>query len=219
MITDRDLEVFKFINKYGKSYVEVLGQTFFPTIQNARNRLNRLAKMKLVGYRNTGLMTPRRAVVLTNEAKQILQDEFDIKPKKPKMNISTINHNMIEQLADFYISKLDGWVERATVYEHSTKLHHVPDLIYHHEKGKIYIEVELSKKSSKRYIEIFESMKKDNVMMTIYVVKNETILRNFAESFPQWNRLFFITIDDLIANIKSKNQIDPISQADVRNIS
>jgi hypothetical protein len=164
-------------------------------------------------------MTPRRAVILKDEAKQILQDEFDIKAKKAKINTSTIHHNMIEQLADFYISKLDGWVERATVYEHSTKLHHVPDLIYHHPKGKIYIEVELSKKSPKRYIEIFESMKKDNVMMTIYVVKNETILRNFAESFPQWNRLFFITIDDLIANIKSKNQIDPISQANLRNLS
>ena len=47
MITKRDIEIFKFINRYGKSYIEVLGQTFFPSIQNARNRINKLSKLEL----------------------------------------------------------------------------------------------------------------------------------------------------------------------------
>jgi len=219
MITSRDIEIFKFINRYGKSYIEVLGQTFFPSIQNARNRINKLSKLELIGYWTTGLMTPRRAIVLRDEIKKLLEDEHNIKPKKAKLNTSTIHHNMIEQLADFYISKLDGWVERATVYEHSKKLHHIPDLIYHHPKGRIYIEVELHKKASKRYIDIFELMKKDNIIMVIYIVKNEVILKSYANTFPKWQRLYFITIDELILNIKSKNQIDPISQFDIQNLS
>ena len=77
-------------------------------------------------------------------------------------------------------------MERATVYEHSKKLHHIPDLIYHHPKGRIYIEVELHKKTSRRYIDIFELMKKDNIIMVIYIVKNEVILKNYANTFPKW---------------------------------
>jgi len=219
MITPRDLELFKLINRYGKSYIEVLGKTLFPSIQNARNRINKLYKLELIGYWTTGLMTPRRAIVLRDETKKLLEDRYDIKAKKAKLNTSTIHHNMIEQLADFYISKLDGWVERATVYEHSKKLHHIPDLIYHHPQGRIFIEVELHKKSSKRYIDIFELMKKDNIIMVIYIVKNEQTLQSYACTFPKWQRLYFITIDKLIVNIKSKNQIDPISQFDIQKLS
>ena len=215
MITSRDIEVFKFINRYGKSYIEVLGQTFFPSVQNARNRINKLAKLELIGYWQTGLMTPRRAIVLRDETKKLLEDKYNIKPKKAKLNTSTIHHNMMEQLADFYISQLDGWVERATVYEHSKKLYHIPDLIYHHPQGLIYIEVELHKKAIQRYVNIFEAMKKDNIIMVIYIIKNEATLKSYASTFPRWQRLYFITIDNLINNIKSKNQIDPIAQFDI----
>lgn len=219
MITKRDIEVFKFINRYGKSYLEVLGQTFYPTVQNARNRFNKLSKYELIGYWTTGLMKPRRAIVLRDEVKSLLENEHDIKSKKAKLNVSTIHHNMVEQLADFYISKLDGWVERATVYEHSKKLHHIPDLIYHHPQGRIYIEVELTKKASNRYIDIFELMKKDNIIMVVYVVKNKVTLRSYANTFPKWQRLYFITIDDLINNIKSTNQMSPRTQSDIQQVS
>jgi len=215
MITSRDIEVFKFINRYGKSYIEVLGQTFFPSVQNARNRINKLAKLELIGYWQTGLMTPRRAIVLRDETKKLLEDKYNIKPKKAKLNTSTIHHNMMEQLADFYISQLDGWVERATVYEHSKKLYHILDLIYHHPQGLIYIEVELHKKAIQRYVNIFEAMKKDNIIMVIYIIKNEATLKSYASTFPRWQRLYFITIDNLINNIKYKNQIDPIAQFDI----
>jgi len=219
MITSRDIEMFKFINRYGKSYIEVLGQTFFPSIQNARNRINKLAKLELIGYWTTGLMSPRRAIVLRDEIKILLENEHNEKSKKAKLNVSTIHHNIMEQLADFYISKLDGWTERTTVYTHQQKLHHIPDLIYHHPKGRIYIEVELTKKASKRYIDIFELIKKDNIIMVIYIVKNEQTLKSFATTFPKWQRLYFITIDELISNIKSKNQIDPYSQFNIPKVS
>jgi len=62
-------------------------------------------------------------------------------------------------------------------------------------------------------------MKKDNIIMVIYIVKNEAILKSYANTFPKWQRLYFITIDELIFNIKSKNQIDPIGQFDIQSIS
>jgi len=216
MITDRDIEIFKFINRYGKSYTEVMGHTFFNNIQVARNRINSLHKQGFISYWKTNLMTPRRAIILSEEIKKYLYEEHDIKAKNAKLNSSTIQHNVIEQLADYYLSKLDNSaVERTTVYEHGSKLNHVPDLIYHHQKGKVYIEVETSKKSQKRYKDIFEKMQKDNVLQVIYIVKNENILESYATTFPRWSKLNFITIDDLIINIKTKNRIDPISQSDI----
>jgi len=216
MITERDIEIFKFINRYGKSYIEVLGKTFFGTEQGARNRINILKKQNLISYWNTNLMTPRRAIVLSDEIKNYLEDELDIKPKNAKLNTSTIEHNIIEQLSDFYLSKLENSnVERTTVYTHSKNLNHVPDLILNHEKGKIYIEVETSKKNPKRYIEIFKSMQKDNVLQVIYVVKNETTLSSYAATFPSWKKLRFITINKLIENIKSENRMNAMSQADI----
>ena len=215
MITDRDIEIFKFINRYGKSYIEVMGKTFFNNEQVARNRINSLYKQGFISYWKTNLMSPRRAIILSEEIKKYLYEEHDTKPKNAKLNTSTIEHNMIEQLADYYLSKLENSsVERTTVYDHGSKLNHVPDLIYHHEKGKVYIEVETSKKSQKRYKDIFKSMQKDNVLQVIYIVKNTKILQSYAATFPTWSKLKFITIDDLITNIKTKNRIDPISQSD-----
>lgn len=216
MITARDIEIFKFINRYGKSYIEVMGRTFFNNEQVARNRINALYKQGFITYWKTNLVTPRRAIILTEEIKNYLYEEHDTKPKNAKLHTTTIEHNIIEQLADYYISKLDNSeVERTTVYEHGSKLNHVPDLIYHHEKGKVYIEVETSKKSQNRYKEIFEAMQKDNVLQVIYIVKSEKILQSYATTFPKWSKLKFITIEDLILNIKTKNRIDPISQSDI----
>jgi hypothetical protein len=216
MITDRDLEVFKFINRYGKSYLEVLGQTFYPTIQSARNRMNLLNKQGLITYWNTGLMSPRRAIILTEETKQFLYDEHDTKPKNAKLNTSTIIHNTIEQLADYYITQLqNATVERTTVYEHGSKLNHVPDLIYHHPKGKIYVEIETSKKSQSRYKDIFEAMQKDNILLVLYITKNEKTLKSYATTFPRWSKLRFLTIDDLITNVKTNKMLEPMSQEDI----
>ncbi len=213
MITKKDIETFKFINRFGKSYIEVLGKTIYPNLQSARNRLNILYKQGFIKYWNTGLMTPRRAIILSEEIKIFLANEHDIKSKNAKLNASTIFHNMLEQLADYYISKLsNSFVERTTVYEYSKKLNHIPDLLLHHEKGKIFIEVETSKKNPKRYIEIFEQMKKDNIIMVIYITKNQKTLESFAATFPKWERLYFLTIDNLITNIKTKNQLEPIAQ-------
>jgi hypothetical protein len=212
MITERDLEIFKFINRYGKSYIEVLARTFFQNEQVARNRMNTLAKQNLISYWNTGLMKPRRAVVLTSDTKQLLEDEHELTVKSVKLNRTTIQHNIIEQIADYHLGRI-GTVERTTVATHGSKLHHVPDFIFTNElSNRINIEVELTKKSAPRYAAIMKDVSKDNVDAIIYIFDSATKIRSYAAIMPKWHKLFFISIDELIKNIDQIGQIKPHSQ-------
>lgn len=212
MITNRDINIFKFINKYGKSYIEVLAKTFFTNEQVVRNRINNLAKQNLISYWNTNMMKPRRAIVLTTDTKVMLEDEFEIKPRNTKLNRTTIQHNMIEQIADYHLS-LIGTVERTTVSTHKDKLHHIPDFIFFNNNGnKINIEIELSKKSSPRYAKLMQDVSKDNPDAIIYILSSKDKIKSFASIMPRWHKLFFISIDELIKNINETGQIKPLAQ-------
>lgn len=212
MITDRDLEIFKFINRYGKTYIEVLAKTFFVNEQVARNRVNTLAKQNLVNYWNTGLMKPRRAIVLTSDTKQMLEDEHELSVKSVKLNRTTILHNIVEQIADYHLAKI-GTIERTTVATHNGKLHHVPDFIFTNEaSNRINIEVELTKKSAPRYATIMKDVSKDNVDAIIYILETHSKIKSYASIMPKWHKLFFISIDELIKNIDQIGQIKPYSQ-------
>ena len=212
MITNRDIEIFKFINKYGKTYIEVLAKTFFTNEQVARNRINTLAKQNLISYWNTNLMKPRRAIVLTADTKAMLEDEFEIKAKNVKLNRTTISHNILEQITDYHLS-LIGSVERTTVSTHQYKLNHIPDFIFTNSNGnKINIEIELSKKSAPRYTKLMQDVAKDNPDAIIYILDSKTKIKSFASIMPKWHKLFFISIHELIKNINELGQIKPIPQ-------
>lgn len=212
MITERDIEIFKFIHRYGKTYIEVLAKTFFKDEQVARNRINILAKQNLISYWNTGLMKPRRAIVLTDDAKRMLESNYELRIKSVKLNRTTILHNIIEQIADYHLGRI-GTVERTTVATHGSKLHHVPDFIFTNEIGnKINIEVELTKKSAPRYTEIMKNVSKDNVDAIIYILDTPSKIKAFASIMPKWHKLFFIGLDELIKNIDQTGQIKPLAQ-------
>ena len=210
MITNRDIEVIKFINVFGKSYDIVLSKTFFKSEAMARKRIAKINKMELVSFWKTNLMSPRRAIVLTNEAKEYLKNELEIKPKNPKLNITTLQHNIIEQLAYYHLLKI-GKVIRTTVYEHGNKLHHIPDFILETGGKRINIEVELTKKSVKRYTSLLMATKKDNIDAILYIVKNKSDIERLKNHLPKDNRLLFIDIDSMIDNINHHNKINPIS--------
>jgi len=212
MITARDLDIFKFMNKYGKTYIEVLAKTFFTNEQVARNRMNILAKQNLISYWNTGLMKPRRAIVLTTDTKSMLENEYEVTARNTKLNRTTIHHNVIEQIVDFHLSKI-GTVERTTVYTHKEKLHHIPDFIFTNESdNKINIEVELTKKSAPRYVKLMQSVSKDNPDAIIYVLSSKQKIKAYASIMPKWHKLFFISLDELIKNIEKTGQIKPTPQ-------
>jgi len=212
MITERDIKIFKFINKYGKSYIEVLAKTFFTNEQVARNRINILAKQNLISYWNTGLMKPRRAIVLSADTKSMLEDEYEVVSRSTKLNRTTIHHNLMEQIVDYHLSKI-GVVERTTVYTHKDKLHHIPDFIFTNENGnKINIEVELTKKSAPRYAKLMQSVSKDSPDAIIYILDSSSKIKSYASIMPKWQKLFFISLDELIKNIEQLGQIKPLAQ-------
>ncbi len=213
MITKRDIEIFKFINRYGKTYNDVLAKTFFNSSITSSKRVNELKKQGLLTFWNTNLMSPRRAILLTNEAKQFLENEHQIKPKNTKLNMTTIRHNMIEQVADFWLQTI-GEVERTTVSTHTKVLHHIPDFIFTSQKNQRFnIEVEVTKKTVDRYQKILLDCSKDDVDGILYIFKIKDDIKRYIDYLPRDNRLLFIDIDSLVFNIKTKGKIEPISQA------
>jgi len=211
MVTDRDVEILKFIGLFGKTYDKVLAKTFFNTESFERRRIKKLNEMDLVSFWKTGLMSPRRAIVLTNQAREFLINEFDFKPTNAKLSITTIKHNIAEQIAYYHLKKI-GQVIRTTVYSHGKKLNHVPDFILLTQDKKINIEVELTKKSAKRYIEILLKTKKDNVNYILYVLNKQSDIERFKNHLPRDDRLMFIDLESLINNIKNFNKINPVFQ-------
>ena len=151
-------------------------------------------------------------LVLTADTKAMLEDEFEIKAKNVKLNRTTIQHNIIEQITDYHLS-LIGSVERTTVSTHQDKLNHIPDFIFTNSNGnKINIEIELSKKSAPRYTKLMQDVVKDNPDAIIYILDSKTKIKSFASIMPKWQKLYFISIDELIKNINELGQIKPIPQ-------
>lgn len=215
MLTDRDIELLKFINRYGKTYYQVLGKTFFTSEQVARNRINKLAKNNFFGFWDTGLSSPKTAIVLGRESKSYLLDNGTDDIKKVKLNSTTINHNIIEQIADYHLQKL-GTVERTTVFHQHGKLNHVPDFIYIDEKSrKFYIEIETTIKTTQRYDNIIQKILNDKPYAIIYITEKADKIKTLANKMPHSDKLFFIDIENLIKNISETNRISPKSQKDV----
>ncbi len=211
MITKRDEEILKFINIFGKTYTKVLEKTFFPSLSSAENRVTKLKNQNIISYWNTNLISPRRAIVLSESTKSYFERHLDIKVKKTKIHLSTIQHNIIEQISYFWLLKI-GEVKRTVVINDSKNLNHTPDFILFSQGKKINIEVELTKKTEKRYKEIIFKSVKDGADYILYIVKKKEDVKSFAEYLPRSNKLMFIDINSLIYNIKTTGKINPIFQ-------
>lgn len=217
MLTNRDIEMFKFINRYGKTYEIVLSKTFFTNKSTTAKRLKKLEDLGLISYWNTSLSSPRRAIILTQETREFLENEHGIKPKFSKLATTTIHHNIIEQLADFWLQKI-GQVERTTAYEHSKKLHQIPDFIFTSKQGKRFnVEVERTKKTLARYKEILINTTKDGVDGVLYILMKQEDISRFMNFMPRDNRLLFIDIESMISNIKNDGKINPVKYSLLAN--
>lgn len=211
-ITNRDEEILKFINVFGKSYANVLGKTFFNDDKQAKNRITSLKKMELIDYKPTMLLSPRNALILTSYGRNYLIDRGIEAKSAVKIHASTIWHNVLEQIAYYWLSTL-GEVTRTTVYHHANTLNHVPDLIYIDSSGrKFYIEVELTQKSMKNYEQVIFDTQKDNPFGVIYITMDEQKAVSLAKNMPVWDRLFYIDIETFVKNVKELGKIQPNSQ-------
>lgn len=212
MLTQRDKEILLFINVFGKTYYEVLGETFFNNEKVARNRINKLVKEKNIGYLNTGLMSPRRVLILGINAKEYLQKELGVNIKRPKLTNTTIDHGILEQIVYYHLSQI-GKVERTTVAEHSKVLKHIPDMIYTNDKNKrIYVEVETTKKSNPRYKDLMHKIKKEELDYLLYILPTKQRAENMMTALPDWHKLRFIDIDTLVNEIKERGAFKALKQ-------
>lgn len=215
MLTDRDLEMIKFTNIYGRTFLPVLGRTFFPSEKIARDRIAKLVRQKIVRYIDTDRVKIGRAVVLTHETQKYLVD-IGLEPKKVNSGWTTINHNIIEQTAHYWLSKL-GEVERTSVAKHGAKMEHVPDMILTLSSGgRVFVEVETSRKARGRYDGIFEKIRKEDPAVVLYVLPKEKQMQSFANFLPEYDRVRIIDIDTLIENVQKTGKVSAKAQNDLR---
>lgn len=207
----KDIEVLKFISIFGKTFAEVLGKTYYGSVQTARNNISRMKKIGLLKLTPTGLMKPRNAVALTISAKRLMID-MGYTPKEFRVSIGQMEHNMIEQIAYYHLSKI-GSVERASVYWDKNRYHAVPDIVLTTASGKIFVEVEIHQKSKASYRDFVTRSAQDNPRAVLYICSNAKIMASIANAMPEWDKLLYIDIDSLVANIRDRQKVGALQQA------
>jgi hypothetical protein len=215
MITKRDKEIVDFINIFGKTYYKVLGETFFNNEQVARNRINLLIKEKIfksVKLEQEEINTPKTCIVLGSEGKFIVEDMG--KSVKDFRTTRRINHNLYEQIAYYYLVQT-GTVERTTIANHFKDYKHIPDFILKTNNLTLFVEIELSLKSPKRYIQLIEKTLFSGIDRILYIVPNEQIALKIYGYLPSSLREFinfsYITFEDLKINVLADGKIKPKS--------
>ncbi len=218
VLSELEEKIITFIGEFGRTYTSVLGKTFFENEQQAINKIHKIQKKGFLQRVPTKLIKPRNAIVLTKVSKKYLK-EHGKTVKENRGAISHINHNMIEQIAFFHLSKL-GDVIRTSVWHHQNVYFAVPDLVLGLETMNIAIEIETTQKSSKRYKEKVRNQSKDlhetgNINRFLYVTPDKKLMKTIANNMSIWERLEFIDIDTLIKNIEEFGKIKSFKQLEL----
>ena len=125
-----------------------------------------------------------------------------------------INHNLYEQIAYYYLVQT-GTVERTTIANHFKDYKHIPDFILKTNNLTLFVEIELSLKSPKRYIQLIEKTLLSGIDRVLYIVPNEQIAIKIYNYLPNSLRDFinfsYITFEDLKTNILTYGKIKPKS--------
>ena len=191
-LSQRDINILLFINEFGKSYAEVLHKCFFPdtSLQVCKNRISVLKnKYKLLKHTPTGAISPKYYISLSEQGKKFIFEELGEDAKSCFFALSTLHHNMYEQLVYFALTKANKQPTRAKVVSWSKEHHHTPDLVYYNGEKMVYVEIEISRKSNEVYNSIFEKILKDGVSNIIYLAKDEKWKSKFLEVLPKWEGL------------------------------
>ena len=215
MITKRDKEIVDFINIFGKTYYKVLGETFFNNEQVARNRINLLIKEKIfktVKLDQEEINAPKTCIILGTEGKFLVEEMG--KSVKDFRTTRRINHNLYEQIAYYYLVQT-GTVERTTIANHFKDYKHIPDFILKTNNLTLFVEIELSLKSPKRYTQLIEKTLFSGIDRILYIVPDEQIALKIYGYLPDSLRDFisfsYITFENLKINVLADGKIKPKS--------
>ena len=209
-LSQRDIDLLLFINEFGKSYAEVLHKCFFPdtSLQVTKNRISVLKnKYKLLKHTPTGAITPKYYISLSEQGKKFVFEELGEDAKSCFFALSTLQHNIYEQLTYYALLRAGKEPKRAKVVNWSKTHHHTPDLVYMNGDKMVYVEIEISRKSSEVYNSIFDKVLKDGVSNMIYIAKNEEWKNKFLTILPKWDKLRVADIDTFFNNAIIENKI------------
>jgi hypothetical protein len=212
MITDRDKKMFEIMSNFGgKTFINVLAKTLYNDEQQARNRLNKLKKDKLIRYKKTGLMSPRNAIYFTEKGKKYGKEELNLNVVETAISSVTVHHMILEQITFYYLQKIGKDVKRTAVIKWRETHHHTPDLMYLHNDKPVYVEIERTAKRADHLAQIFANMQRDSIHKVLYVFENEKKMFQIGKKLPVFDKLLYVTIDTLIESSK-QNKIGAITQ-------
>lgn len=218
-MTPREEQILHFMQAFGgRTYENVLNKTFFESKNTTQKSIDRLVKHSILRREKTGLLSPKSALVFGADVFDSAIELFGEKAKHSQISISSIKHFMLEQVAYYWLSYI-GEVKRASVKQYSLIYIHTPDLILTTADNKLmFIELEITIKSQQRYKEIVGQLSRINELFAvIYVLNNEKDVLKLASIMPKFAKLYFISIDELISNIKSSSKIGAKSQQSIIN--
>lgn len=209
-LSQRDIDLLLFINEFGKSYAEVLHKCFFSetSLQVTKNRISVLKnKYKLLKHTPTGAITPKYYISLSEQGKKFVFEELGEDAKSCFFALSTLQHNIYEQLTYYALLRAGKEPKRAKVVNWSKTHHHTPDLVYMNGDKMVYVEIEISRKSQEVYNSIFEKVLKDGVSNIIYLAKDEKWKKKFLEVLPKWDGLRVADIENFFNNALKDGKI------------
>jgi len=220
-LSNRDKDIFFLMSEFGgKTFLEVLERTFWHDkkvpLQQAKDRIGKIKKKyNIVRYVNTGLMKPRSAIAFSDFGKRWIKDETNFDIGSLFISPVTAWHNIYEQITYYWLKKAGRDVSRTIVKNWSIEHKHTPDLLYFYNEDKskpIYVEIELNKKITSRYVSIIEKMGIDKVHAVLYVFESEKKMIQIGRLLPIYEKLYFIHIDELIKNISTTGKIGFMTQ-------
>ena len=209
-LSQRDINILLFINEFGKSYAEVLHKCFFPdtSLQVCKNRISVLKnKYKLLKHTPTGAISPKYYISLSEQGKKFIFEELGEDAKSCFFALSTLQHNIYEQLTYYALLRVGKEPKRAKVVNWSKTHHHTPDLVYTNGDKMVYVEIEISRKSSEVYNTLFDKILKDGVSNIIYLAKDEKWKNKFLEVLPKWDGLRVADIENFFNNALKDGKI------------
>lgn len=220
-LQERDIEIIKFINIFGYTFLNVLRDTFFETNSKTANvaskRMRLLEKGEYIYFRETGIKQLNRAIFLTKKAKSYLHNEVGLAESdiiKHKELSSVYKHQVAEQYTYYALKKLVGTIERTTVRKYSQIARHTPDFIYTTSGGtRIYIEVETNIKSVNSYSSIYKRIRETDEKYRpdriVYVLAERVQMKTIAQKLPISDSkisISLVNLEDMIKNINEFNQ-------------
>lgn len=208
-LTERDKAIFIFMqNNGGKTFEKVLAKTFFTSEYSCHNRVSCMIKERILKRVLTGVATPRSMLVFGDEIKEWFKKEIGEEPKNASISRTLIEHEMLQQIAYYWLSQIyDVFRTTPKNWDEKTKGHR-PDLfITTSNKSVIYVELERTQKTTERYKKLITELSYRTINMVLYVFPKESDVNKYMNLLPRWSKLSFISLEQLISNIKTTNKI------------